>query len=65
MMLCGHTHEFAIDLPGRERDAFGKPCPILVGPFQNAGMGVILDGRHATVICNDKEKVIAEKEIKL
>ncbi len=65
LMLCGHTHEFAIDLPGGERDAFGQPCPILVGPFQNAGMGVILDGSHARVICNDKEKVIAEKEIKL
>ena len=65
LMLCGHTHQFAIDLPRGERDAFGQPCPILVGPFQIGGMGVILKNGRVKVICNDHEKVIEERKLSL
>ena len=65
LMLCGHTHQFAIDMVGGERDTFGQPCPILVGPFQTGGMGIILEGSRAAVICNDNEKIIEKREIQL
>ena len=30
-MICGHIHKFSVDMPGCENDAFGQPCPVVVG----------------------------------
>ena len=31
LMLCGHTHELKIIMPGDELDHFGQPCPVITG----------------------------------
>lgn len=31
MMLCGHTHEWEIYECGSDKDAYGQPCPVVVG----------------------------------
>ena len=31
LMLCGHTHYLKIVMPGDELDAFGQPCPVIIG----------------------------------
>lgn len=31
LMLCGHTHEAALYLPGGPKDHLGQPCPVIIG----------------------------------
>ena len=46
LMITGHLHLLDVFMPGGEQDAFGQPCPVLVGgkPEQNgwAGCGITL-----------------------
>ena len=36
MILCGHTHKAYITHVGDERDAWGQPCPVVVGASPKA-----------------------------
>lgn len=47
LMLCGHTHKAGVCLPGGEKDAYGQPCPMVVGAQYDdrkywAGCGIVL-----------------------
>ena len=71
VMICGHIHKFAVDLPGCERDAFGQPCPVVVGSQVDkrkgyfAGSGFVFGKDKIEIIFNDEngilEKAIIEK----
>ena len=68
LMICGHIHKFSIDMPGCENDAFGQPCPVVVGSQVDkrknnfAGSGFIFNKDNIEIIFNDEEKII-EKHI--
>ena len=64
VMICGHIHKFSVDMPGCERDAFGQPCPVVVGAQVDkrkryfAGSGFVLSKDNIEIIFNDEEKII-------
>ena len=64
VMICGHIHEFSVDMPGCERDAFGQPCPVVVGAQVDkrkryfAGSGFVFSKDNIEVVFNDEEKII-------
>ncbi len=64
LMICGHIHKFSIDMPGCENDAFGQPCPVVVGSQVDkrkryfAGSGFIFGKDNIEIIFNDEEKII-------
>ena len=48
LMLCGHTHDFAVWEPGEEFDDYGQPCRMIIGSKVDknnsfGGVGVELD----------------------
>ena len=63
LMLAGHTHTLDISLPGSELDAFGQPCPLVIGSKpdvkQNTfiGSGVIMDKDETLVVFCDKNEI--------
>ena len=66
-MLCGHTHRFAINRPGSEKDAYGACWPVVVASQPNtkdrhfAGGGLVVDGDKITaVFCNEEKVVLKE-----
>ena len=68
LMICGHIHKFSVDMPGCENDAFGQPCPVVVGSQVDkrknyfAGSGFIFNKENIEIIFNDEDKII-EKHI--
>ena len=68
LMICGHIHKFSVDMPGCENDAFGQPCPVVVGSQVDkrknyfAGCGFIFNKNNIEIIFNDEEKII-ERQI--
>lgn len=64
VMICGHIHKFSVDMPGCERDAFGQPCPVVVGSQVDkrkkyfAGSGFIFSKDNIEIIFNDEEKIL-------
>ncbi len=64
IMICGHIHKFSVDMPGGEYDAFGQPCPVVVGSQVNkksrefAGNGFVFEKDKIRVIFNDNEKIL-------
>lgn len=64
VMICGHIHKFSVDMPGCEKDAFGQPCPVVVGAQVDkrkkyfAGSGFVFSKDNIEVIFNDEEKII-------
>lgn len=64
VMICGHIHKFSVDLPGCEKDAFGQPCPVVVGSQVDkrknyfAGSGFVFNKGNIEIIFNDEEKII-------
>lgn len=69
IMLCGHTHELKIDMPGSENDALGQPCPIVIGSVIDhgthyfAGAGFIFENGKITVVFNDGEGILSESTV--
>ncbi len=68
LMICGHIHKFSVDMPGCENDAFGQPCPVVVGSQVDkrknyfAGSGFVFNRDNIEIVFND-ENVIIEKKI--
>ena len=68
VMICGHIHKFSVDMPGCENDAFGQPCPVVVGSQVNkdekyfAGSGFVFGKNGIEIIFNDENKIL-EKHI--
>lgn len=66
-MLCGHTHRFAINRPGDEKDAYGASWPIVVASQPNtkdrhfAGGGLSVDTDKITAVFCNEEKVISKE----
>ena len=64
IMLCGHLHELSVDLPGCAVDAFGQPCPVVVGAKPRtetgyfAGAGLIIDDKQTEIVFNDQDTVL-------
>ncbi len=71
LMICGHIHKFSIDMPGCENDAFGQPCPVVVGSQVNkrknyfAGSGFVFNRDKIEIIFNDKNGIIERHIIEL
>lgn len=69
LMLCGHMHEWSVDLPGGENDAYGQPCPIIVGSAVRldesycAGAGLIFSQDKAEIVFNDGTEVLGTSSI--
>ncbi|MBQ9915450.1 MAG: metallophosphoesterase [Clostridia bacterium] len=74
LMICGHTHQLAVNLPGGEKDDFNQPCPVVVASEIDwgegketyyAGGGFVFEKDGITVVFNDHEKVLrTEKFVK-
>ena len=68
VMICGHIHKFSVDMPGGDKDAFGQPCPVVVGSQVDkneryfAGCGFVFEKGSIKVILND-DKAVLEKHI--
>lgn len=64
LMICGHIHKFSVDMPGCKNDAFGQPCPVVVGSQVDkrknyfAGSGFIFNRNNIEIIFNDENKII-------
>lgn len=63
LMLCGHTHETEICYPGGPKDAYGQPCPVVIGSaFDDrkywAGCGLILRDQKAEVRFTDSRGAV-------
>lgn len=64
IMICGHIHKFSIDMPGGLNDAFGQPCPVVVGSQVNkhkkffAGNGFVFEKDKIQVIFNDSKEIL-------
>lgn len=71
VMLCGHTHEYSVDMPGCENDAFGQPCPVVVGSKVNkrnkefAGSGFVFKKNSIEIIFNDADKITETHELRM
>ena len=71
LMICGHIHKFSVDMPGCENDAFGQPCPVVVGSQVDkrkkyfAGSGFVFNKNNIEIIFNDEEKIIEKKILKI
>ena len=68
LMICGHIHKFSVDMPGGDKDAFGQPCPVVVGSQVDkkekifAGCGFVFEKDNIQVVLND-DKAVLEKHI--
>lgn len=66
LMLCGHTHQIEIRLPGHERDHYGQACPVVIGaqPEEElfVGCGFVLHENTADVVFTDSEGEVLSKE---
>lgn len=64
LMICGHIHKFSVDMPGCGNDAFGQPCPVVVGSQVDkrknyfAGSGFIFNKDNVEIIFNDENGII-------
>ncbi len=71
IMICGHIHKFSVDLPDCENDAFGQPCPVVVGSQVDknkkyfAGSGFIFEKNRITVVFNDDNRILETNNIML
>lgn len=71
IMICGHIHKFSLDLPGCENDAFGQPCPVVIGSQVDkgkpsfAGCGFVFEKNGIQVILNDDKEIIEKHYIKI
>ena len=71
IMIHGHEHFLALDMPGCEADVMGLPCPGVIasvpenepGPF--IGGGFIFAGDAIDVVFNDRNKVHERHRIEL
>lgn len=57
LMICGHTHECAINYPGCHEDVFGQPCTVVVAsePQRDRfiGGGFTIDDHQIEVVFTD------------
>lgn len=64
VMICRHIHKFSVDMPGCERDAFGQPCPVVVGSQVDkrkkyfAGSGFVFEKDKIQVVFNDNSGIL-------
>lgn len=71
LMICGHIHKFSVDMPGCENDAFGQPCPVVVGSQVNkrkgyfAGSGFVFNKNNIEIVFNDENGIIERKTIEI
>lgn len=67
LMICGHTHELTVRLPGSELDHQGQPCPVITGamPDKNyfAGCGYIFGAKETKVVFTDSNGKFLEEHI--
>lgn len=67
LMLCGHTHEIAVRMPGSEFDHKGQPCPVIIGsaPDKNyfAGCGYIFGKAETKVVFTDSNGKVLDEYI--
>ena len=69
LMLCGHTHELTVRMPGDELDHQGQPCPVITGAYIGkkyfAGCGYIFGKNETKVIFTDsKGRILQEHTLK-
>lgn len=68
LMVCAHEHQFNIYNPGEPEDAYGQPCPVVIGAEVSsaskklpesyfAGTGLIFEKNSIKVIFIDSEGV--------
>lgn len=64
LMICGHTHELTVRMPGDELDHRGQPCPVITGcmPDKNyfAGCGYVFGKDETKVIFTDSKSRILQ-----
>lgn len=71
LMICGHIHRFSVDMPGCENDAFGQPCPVVVGSQVDkrknyfAGSGFVFNKDNIEIIFNDAKEIIERKTLEV
>lgn len=70
IMICGHTHHYEFLTKGDEYDAYGHPCPVVVGAYNQkdgyGGASFTFRSDRIDVRCNLTDgKVRAEKSIML
>lgn len=71
LMICGHIHKFSVDMPGCENDAFGQPCPVVVGSQVDkrknyfAGSGFVFNKGSIEVVFNDENEIIGRHIIEI
>lgn len=71
LMICGHIHRFSVDMPGCENDAFGQPCPVVVGSEVDkrknyfAGSGFVFNKDNIEIIFNDAKEIIERKTLEV
>lgn len=65
LMLCGHTHKLNLEFPGDKNDAYGHPCPVLIGSYIKknnehretepsfAGAGIIFKDNEIKIVFTD------------
>lgn len=69
VFFAGHTHKYAIDLPGCENDAWGAPCPVVIASAPNtkdrfyAGGGAVFDENGITVVFCNQNSVTKEEKL--
>ncbi len=65
LMLCGHVHRIGVTMPGEGCDAFGQPCPVVLGARPEKerwiGCGICLDDTSAHVTFTDSNGAILEE----
>lgn len=71
LMICGHIHKFSVDMPGCKNDAFGQPCPVVVGSQVDkrknyfAGCGFVFRKENIEIIFNDENEIIETKILEI
>lgn len=71
IMICGHLHEFLVCMPGCDEDAFGQPCPVVVGSQVDkkekayAGCGFVFEKDNIKVVLNDDKAVLKTHDLSI
>lgn len=70
VMICGHLHQLAVNLPGCDKDHLGQPCPVIVasnvGKGYYAGGGIAFEDKQVKVTFIDSDnQILGEESIAL
>lgn len=67
LMICGHEHILKVVMPGDKMDAFGQPCPVLIGAERTdetfIASGVVINQESVRVVFADHTGWKEEREI--